>query len=223
MALTKHKSLSPERKLGRMLKKMQSGHPWNGLTFAQCETVEKSLFDEHLTYATAAERVTKEFGRGTSLWSIGRFYRCRARVRTGRSLALEQRGGEGVGMAIQPDQGQGSCFSVHHLVSIGCAGGRKRVGRLHALRYSGRSPRRCFSPVLIRLGGESAPMAINEHLPQSTCWLAANRSLRWPGFRPSCKCCLSVPGRRQQTSYPRLIKPIKTIYASDRAMNLWKY
>ena len=41
------------------------------------------------------------------------------------------------------------CCCVHRFAN-GYADGRKRVRRLHALRYPGRSPCRCFAPVLIR-------------------------------------------------------------------------
>ena len=69
-----------------------------------------------------------------------------------------------------------SLISVH-ILHDGCAGGRKRVRRLHALRYSGRSPCRCFSPVLIRRNGVLLQGASTSISRNPTCWLAANRFL----------------------------------------------
>src|ERR1051326_4034427 len=40
------------------------------------------------------------------------------------------------------------------VVPVSCADGRKRVRRLHALRYSGLAPCRCVAPVLIHRYGE---------------------------------------------------------------------
>jgi hypothetical protein len=75
-----------KRKIALMMRKVRSDSPWNGLTFEQCETVEKWLFDEHVSYPETAVRIQKEFGKETSEWSVGRFYRTRARVR--RALEL---------------------------------------------------------------------------------------------------------------------------------------
>src|SRR5205085_4531027 len=65
---------------------------------------------------------------------------------------------EGVGVRVQTDHPSlWICvifYFIVHCSHDGCAGGRKRARRLHALRYAGRSPCRCFSPVLIHGNGE---------------------------------------------------------------------
>jgi hypothetical protein len=78
------------RELRRMLAKVRRDSNWSGLTFEQCETVEHWLFDEKCSYAETAERVKKVFGRETSLWSVGRFFRQRARVRQSLELLEAQ-------------------------------------------------------------------------------------------------------------------------------------
>jgi hypothetical protein len=67
--------------LKRLLKKARCDSNWSGLTPGQCETVEQWLFEENRGYAETAERVKQEFGVTTSMWSVQRFYRQRARVR----------------------------------------------------------------------------------------------------------------------------------------------
>jgi hypothetical protein len=73
-----------------MLKKMRADSHWSGLTFEQCETVEQWLFEDNLTHEATAARVKQEFGVEASRWSVGRFYRHRARVRQGLELLEAQ-------------------------------------------------------------------------------------------------------------------------------------
>ena len=75
--------------------------------------------------------------------------------RCGRGWSPEQRGGETVRVRVKTDHPLDKrCIMIHLFVSFSYAGGRKRIRRLHALRYAGRSPCRCFSPVLIHGNGE---------------------------------------------------------------------
>src|SRR3989442_15011730 len=72
-----------------------------------------------------------------------------------RSRSPEQRGGETVRVRVKTDHPLDKhCVIIHFVCIFGCTGGRKRIRRLHALRYAGRSPCRCFSPVLIPENGE---------------------------------------------------------------------
>jgi len=71
----------------------------------------------------------------------------------GRRAPAHYRGSETVGVSIQPNHALDTvCLIVHF--TFGYAGGRKRVRRVHALRYAGRPPCRCFSPVLIHQNGD---------------------------------------------------------------------
>jgi hypothetical protein len=79
-----------KRALEKRLKKVRSDSNWNGLTFEQCETVERWLFEENRGYAETAERVNQEFGVKTSLWSVMRFFRQRARLRQSLELLEAQ-------------------------------------------------------------------------------------------------------------------------------------
>jgi hypothetical protein len=51
---------------------------------------------------------------------------------------------------------------------------------------------------------------ISRASPASRCWLASNRPLRCPSFRPSCNCCLSFQDARHLTSYPHEAHEHKT-------------
>lgn len=68
--------------------------------------------------------------------------------------ALDDRRREGVRVGIQPDHALYRESVLIHCIDAVCADGRKRVRRVHALRYTGRSPCRCVAPVLIREDGE---------------------------------------------------------------------
>jgi hypothetical protein len=76
--------------IAQRLRKTRSDSNWNGLTFEQCQAVEHWLFEENQGYAATAERVKKDFGVETSLWSVARFYRRRARVRQSLELVEAQ-------------------------------------------------------------------------------------------------------------------------------------
>src|SRR5438309_3378216 len=91
------------------------------------------------------------------LWSWGdrHFVKYFLRHCCSRSRSPEQRGGETVRVRVKTDHPLDKhCVIIHFVCIFGCAGGRKRIRRLHALRYAGRSPCRCFSPVLIHKNGE---------------------------------------------------------------------
>lgn len=79
-----------EGKMERLMRKVRADSKWNGLSTEQCETVERWLFDENVSYTETAERVKREFGMETSPWSVGRFYRQRARVRQAMELLESQ-------------------------------------------------------------------------------------------------------------------------------------
>jgi hypothetical protein len=82
-------TVSP-RALERMLKKVRADSRWSGLSFEQCEQVEQWLFEDNLTHDATAERLKQEFGVEASRWSVGRFYRHRARVRQSLELLEAQ-------------------------------------------------------------------------------------------------------------------------------------
>jgi hypothetical protein len=75
---------------GRKLKKVRANSRWNGLSFEQCELVEQWLCEENLSHEAIAQRVRQEFGVEVSRWSVGRFYRHRARVRQSLELLEAQ-------------------------------------------------------------------------------------------------------------------------------------
>jgi len=63
------------------MRKMREDSTWKRLTPEQRETLEGWLFDENLVYASVVERVREEFGLQTTVASVGRYYRSRARLR----------------------------------------------------------------------------------------------------------------------------------------------
>jgi hypothetical protein len=67
-----------------------------------------------------------------------------------RRWPAHDRRGEGIWVRVKTNHPLDFIGFCVHICLNGYAGGRKRVRRLHALRYSGRSPCRCFAPVLIR-------------------------------------------------------------------------
>ncbi|HEU5069474.1 MAG TPA: hypothetical protein VFV96_03565 [Verrucomicrobiae bacterium] len=72
------------------MRKLRDDSTWNQLTREQRETLEGWLFDENLGYAKTLERVQKEFGVTTTIASLGRFYRRRARERQVKELVEAQ-------------------------------------------------------------------------------------------------------------------------------------
>lgn len=80
----------PGQNIEQMLKKVRSDSTWHGLTWEQCEKVERWLFEENRSYAETSELVKTHFGRETSTSSVGRFYSQRARVRRAMELMEAQ-------------------------------------------------------------------------------------------------------------------------------------
>ncbi len=72
------------------MRKMRDDSTWNQLTPEQREMLESWLFDENLGYAKTLERVQQEFGVETTIASVGRFYRRRARERQIEELVEAQ-------------------------------------------------------------------------------------------------------------------------------------
>ena len=72
------------------MRKLRDDSTWNQLTPEQRETLEEWLFDENLGYAKTLERVQKEFGLETTIASVGRYYRRRARERQVEELVEAQ-------------------------------------------------------------------------------------------------------------------------------------
>jgi hypothetical protein len=72
------------------MRKMRDDSTWNQLTPEQRESLESWLFDENLGYAKTLERVQQEFGVETTIASVGRFYRRRARERQVEELVEAQ-------------------------------------------------------------------------------------------------------------------------------------
>ena len=63
------------------MRKLRSDSTSNGLSAGQREKLLNWLFNDNISYAAAVERVKKEFGVATSLWSVRRFYRHAAEER----------------------------------------------------------------------------------------------------------------------------------------------
>ncbi len=63
------------------MRKPRSNSHWNQLSGPQRETVEKWLFDEHLSYDETLARVKTEFGLEASRTSLFRYYQQRVRER----------------------------------------------------------------------------------------------------------------------------------------------
>lgn len=59
---------------------MRDDSLWEDLTGEQRGKVYEWLFEENLTYAQTAERIKSEFGRQTSVSSVGRMFRCMVRT-----------------------------------------------------------------------------------------------------------------------------------------------
>src|ERR1700722_6151623 len=95
---TNQQNRNEVRALEKRMKKVRSDSHWSVLTFEQCETVERWLFEDNRGYAETAERVKKEFGVETSLWSVARFFRHRARVRQGLELLEAQAAADELGV-----------------------------------------------------------------------------------------------------------------------------
>ncbi len=72
------------------MRKPRNDSTWNQLTPGQRELLESWLFDENLGYAKTLERVQQEFGVETTIASVGRFYRRRARERQVEELVEAQ-------------------------------------------------------------------------------------------------------------------------------------
>src|SRR6185369_14303766 len=70
-----------------------------------------------------------------------------------------------------------------------------RVRRLHALRYAGRSPCRCFAPVLIRDNGELPPTGFTSISRKPTCGLANQQVLKVAQVPSVLQLRPSVSGR----------------------------
>src|SRR3989449_4829029 len=85
------------------------------------------------------------------------------------------------------------------LFPVRYADGRKRVRRLHALGYAGRSPCRCFSPVLIRKKRRVTPCAVASISRKPTCWLAIPTGLKVTPF-PSVLQLLSESCRTARST-----------------------
>lgn len=86
------------RTVERKARRPRSDSNWKNLTMEQCETVEKWLFEERLSYPETAARVKKEFGLETSVASVGRYYRNRARVRRSLEILEAQVNADKLGM-----------------------------------------------------------------------------------------------------------------------------
>jgi hypothetical protein len=72
------------------MRKRRDDSTWNRLTPEQRETLEDWLFDENLGYEKTLERVQQEFGLATTIASVGRYYRRRARERQVEELVEAQ-------------------------------------------------------------------------------------------------------------------------------------
>jgi len=72
------------------MRKMRDDSTWNQLNSGQGETLEEWLFDENLGYEKTVERVKQEFDIETTIASVGRFYRRRARERQAEELVEAQ-------------------------------------------------------------------------------------------------------------------------------------
>jgi len=72
------------------MRKLRDDSTWNRLSPEQRETLEEWLFDENLGYEKTVARVQAEFGLETTIASIGRFYRRRARERQAEELVEAQ-------------------------------------------------------------------------------------------------------------------------------------
>ena len=70
-----------------------------------------------------------------------------------------------------------------------------RVRRLHALRYAGRSPCRCFAPVLIRDNGELPQTGFTSISRKPTCGLANQQVLKVAQDPSVLQLRLNVSGR----------------------------
>lgn len=69
---------------------MRDDSTWNQLTPRQRERLEDWLFDENLGYEKTVAQVQKEFGVKTTIASVGRYYRRRARERQVEELVEAQ-------------------------------------------------------------------------------------------------------------------------------------
>jgi hypothetical protein len=72
------------------MRKPRDDSTWSQLTAEQRDTLEGWLFDENLGYEKTVARAQSEFGLETTIASVGRFYRRRARERQVEELVEAQ-------------------------------------------------------------------------------------------------------------------------------------
>ena len=77
-------------------RKLREDSLWNRLTSAQRDTLDGWLFAENLGYAQVVTRVRDEFGLPTSVASVGRYFRRRARERQADELVESQAAAEAI-------------------------------------------------------------------------------------------------------------------------------
>jgi hypothetical protein len=70
------------------MRKMREDSLWNKLTLEQRQLLEHWLFEDNLGYAETQARVKSEFGVEATIWSVGRYYRWRARWRQTEELVI---------------------------------------------------------------------------------------------------------------------------------------
>lgn len=73
-------------RLDKTMRKLREDSTWNRLTPEQREVMDGWLFEENLGYEKALERVHKEFGLKSTIASLGRYYRRRARQRQAEEI-----------------------------------------------------------------------------------------------------------------------------------------
>jgi hypothetical protein len=78
------------------MRKIRSNSHWNELTAEQRDLLERWLFDEHLGYDGALERVKSEFGLEASRTSLCHYYQRRSRERQMADLVQAQAMSEAV-------------------------------------------------------------------------------------------------------------------------------
>src|SRR5690242_2415254 len=122
-------------------------------------------------------------------------------------------------MAIQADDALDRvCFLIHDFIRPFdfMQTDENRVRRLHALRYAGRSPCRCFAPVLIREDGELSQTGSTNISRKPTCRLANQQVLKVAQLPSVLQLRPSVSGRPATNLIPSRFRSVRVLIRAWR-------
>ncbi len=123
------------------MSKLRSDSTWNALTDKQRQMMEAWLFEENLSYKEITERVAKEWGIKSSIWSVRRFYEWRMSQCAMAELADGQDSADEVnGAGTKPESMRSAAWTLlnAHALEKAMAGGEvKDLAALGRLLHEG--------------------------------------------------------------------------------------